>query len=368
MAVITQTPRIAWVDVAKAFSILLVVLVHTVVELNYLDISNPVVDDAMPILGTMRMPLFFAASGLFAAGWVSRKPWRTLIDKKIALLVWVFLIWQPVVLAYKLAEMRWLPNQPDNTVVGQVAKFVVSPLRPNGELWFLWALAVFFVLTKLTWRLPTWLKVGVPAVVSAVWLAYSDDLIPESVLRAGGDGLNGLCAYYFFFISAVLYADKIKDFFSTVRWPAATGIVALWVVVEIALQFTDFTVPGLSLLVRVLAVAAGFALATMVMWSRPLAWLGANTLQVYVGHMVFVVIAALTINATGIELSGWAGLVIPVVFAWAVLGAIALHRAAARVPLGRFLYEQPGWFALRPADADHPKRRRVKEKAPDVET
>ena len=332
---------------AKAISILLVVLLHAVEELTYVEVEVGVVDEAMPVLGTMRMPLFFAASGIFAVRWASTRTWRDLLNHKIALLVWVFLIWQPVVLAYKLAEMAWLPNQPDNSVTGQLAKFVAAPIRPNGELWFLWALAVFFVVSKLLWTLPTWFKVGVPAIVSALWFAFADDVIPSSVLRAGGDGLSGVCAYFFFFIAAAAFAAQIKSGFSNLRWYLAVSIVAAWVGVEVALQFVEVSFVGLSVLVRILAVAAGFAAATMLVRFRPLAWLGANTLQVYVGHMVLIVVAVLAIHATGLDASDWAWILIPAVFAWGVLGSLVLHRAALRAPGGRYLYKQPPWFRLR---------------------
>lgn len=67
------------------------------------------------VFSTMRMPLFFAASGLFPAEWV-RATWRELLAGKLALLIWVFMLWQAVVFVYKVAETLWLPNQPESSV------------------------------------------------------------------------------------------------------------------------------------------------------------------------------------------------------------------------------------------------------------
>lgn len=340
--------RVPWVDVAKAFSILLVVLVHVCIEFNFIGINSRWIDNAMPIMGTIRMPLFFAASGLFAVAWTTRRSWSDLLNRKVALLVWVFLIWQPVVLAYKLAEMWWLPNQPDNTVQTQVAKIILSPLRPNGELWFLWALALFFVLARLTRNLPTIVKVGVPAAISIGWIYASTNILSDDTLRLLGNGINGALSYYVFFIAAVVFSKPIQDWFSQLHPAAAIGLFAAWVAGGVAIEMADVDFLGLGFAIRLLAVAAGFALATLFVRVRPLAWLGANTLQVYVAHIVFIVAATIGLYHLGVadalakvpEVSIAAMLII------ATMLSIGLHKLAMRVPLGRLLYQQPAWLRI----------------------
>lgn len=66
-------PRLGWVDAAKAISIVLVVLTHAQVELAFIGVSAVWSDAAVDVFATMRMPLFFAASGLFATKWMSSR-------------------------------------------------------------------------------------------------------------------------------------------------------------------------------------------------------------------------------------------------------------------------------------------------------
>ena len=169
--------RLDWVDTAKGISILLVVLVHAAHWVEYAGVSSRALTDVNEALSTLRMPLFFCMSGLFAAKWLDRS-WRELWSGKLSLLLWVFIVWQPMVLGYKLLAAGTLPDQEDTSVLAHLARFVLSPVRPSGELWFLWGLVLFFVVAKLLSRLPVWLHL---AVAAAIW-----SLLAALALLSGG--------------------------------------------------------------------------------------------------------------------------------------------------------------------------------------
>ena len=101
------------------------------------------------VSANLRMPMFFAVAGLFASKWLS-KSWRDLGQGKLALLIWVFLMWQPVVFAYRLLSQWVLDGLSWQYTAEQALRVLASPIRPNGELWFLWTLALFFVIGRLT--------------------------------------------------------------------------------------------------------------------------------------------------------------------------------------------------------------------------
>lgn len=347
--------RLSWVDTAKAFSILLVVLAHTRIELAFIGVEADWADWLVEFFGTMRMPLFFAAAGIFATKWI-RGPWQALFSGKIALLLWVFLIWQPVVFLYKVAEMLLLPNQPDNSLGGQVAKVILSPVRPNGELWFLWALCLFFIAAKALSRLPSWIQVGIPAVVSIAWFAIGERVVPESILRVMGDGWTGALRYYFFFAFAAVFSRQVIRWFSTVPAIAAGGVFVLWAATVAVISTFELEVPGLRFFVSCLAVAGGFGIARLLTWAKPLAYLGKNTLPVYVAHVAIIVFCVCLIDALGLAgvATIFAGTTVFVIFAVAIAAALTLHAGLERTRLGRYMYQQPPWFIPAPIE---PKRR-----------
>ncbi|WP_058595409.1 acyltransferase family protein [Microbacterium testaceum] len=336
--------RIDWVDRARALSILMVVLLHARIELAFLGASSPTVEFIVNFASTMRMPLFFAASGLFAVSWVERRSWREVFSKKLILLLWVFLIWQPVVFAYKVAEMLFLPDQPDNTLGTQFAKVVLSPLRPNGELWFLWALALFFVLAKLTARAPIWVRVGLPALFSVVWMSVASS-VPEGTLRIIGDGWEGALKYYVFFAAAVAFSPRILRFYNEARLTTLLVLLTAWVTVGglTSLGIITMHFPGGRFALCLLGVIGGFALARLLRGVPGLSRIGSNTLPIYVAHIPIIVACTVPLWLLGAApaIRGAAGLSVLLLAAVAVAGAWWLHRGLIRTRAGSLMYAPP---------------------------
>lgn len=337
-------PRLDWVDAAKAISIVLVVLTHAQVELAFIGVHAVWSDVAVDIFATMRMPLFFAASGLFAAKWM-RAAWADLAHGKLAILVWVFLVWQPVVFVYKLAETLWLPDQPENSVVDQIVKVAIAPLRPNGELWFLWALALFFVVARATTGLPMWVRVGLPAVISLVWTSFTWAL-PENIERALGAGWLGVPAYYVFFIAAASFAPALLSWFSGIRFPMVAGLIGLWIAGTVLVKWVGLDGFGSRFVLSILGVGAGFAVARLIARVAVIRWLGKHTLPVYVAHIAFIVAIVVTVYQLGLApaLATVAPLAPALLTAAAILATVALYAWLDRTRLGRYAYEAPAWF------------------------
>ncbi len=336
--------RIDWVDRARALSILMVVLLHARIELAFLGATSPTIEFIVNFASTMRMPLFFAASGLFAVSWVERRSWREVFSRKLMLLLWVFLIWQPVVFAYKVAEMLLLPEQPDNTLGTQLAKVALSPFRPNGELWFLWALALFFVLAKLTARTPIWIRVGIPALFSVVWMSVASS-VPEGVLRIVGDGWEGALKYYVFFAAAVAFSPRILRFYNEARRTTLLGLLTVWLIVGglTSLGIISMGFPGGRFALCVLGVAGGFALARLLSGVPGLARIGSNTLPVYVAHIPIIVAGTVALFLLGAApaIRNAAGVSIVLLTAVAVAGAWWVHRGLIRSRAGSLMYAPP---------------------------
>ncbi|MEJ3403897.1 acyltransferase family protein [Rathayibacter sp. YIM 133350] len=341
--------RLDWVDVAKGISILLVVSVHTFNWLSFIGLQAEWLQAFNRVFNTMRMPLFFAMSGLFGVKWMT-KGWRELYSGKLALFIWVFLLWQPLVFLYKYTAALILPDQQDSTLAAHLLRLFASPFRPSGELWFLWALAIFFVVARACAKLPVWLHIGGAALVSGIWLTIAQPILGDSLWRLIGDGWQGVPSYYVFFAIGVTFRTSIVGLVDRARWwqlpiPIAVWLLVQWAVYSLGIVF----VPFVGLAMRVLGLAAGIAIALILRRVRPLSILGRNTLPVYLGHTLFIVLIACGLYAVGITLEGPVlGVVAPILMiAVAVMLSLALEKAAIRSPL-RVFYEPPEWFRFRP--------------------
>ena len=92
--------RVDWVDYAKGFCIVLVVMMHSTLgveqavgETGWL---HTVVAFALPF----RMPDFFMISGLFLANVIDRD-WRTYLDRKVVHFAYFYLLWMTIQFAFK---------------------------------------------------------------------------------------------------------------------------------------------------------------------------------------------------------------------------------------------------------------------------
>jgi uncharacterized membrane protein YcfT len=342
----TPPGRERWVDAAKAISITLVVLYHAGHWLGYAGIqTGPVLQRVIDTTDGLRMPTFFFASGLFATAWIHERDWRTLVNGKLALLAWVFLAWQLAMFVYKYAAAYTLPGQRDDSLLDHVLRVVVAPVRPNAELWFLWALVVFFVLAKLlAGRPPARLVLGA-AVVSLVWSGVVAPWLGPERMRVMG-GASAAPMYFVFFVAAERYRLTIRDVVSRARpWHAAV-VALLW---SVAIGGFDLlgrvqAVPGAMFLEQLVGVAAGVSVALLIAPVRAIRYLGRNTLPVYLSHTTFVVLFAIGYHLLHGHLTRPLVLLVPwLVAATAILLGLGLHRVAGST----VLFRSPSWFTVR---------------------
>lgn len=331
-------PREQWVDAAKAVSITLVVLFHVMSWLEVAGVSrDPLVLRVLQTTGGMRLPLFFLASGLFATRWVQKPSWRAFANGKLALLVWVYLVWQLSAFAYRYSGAVILTDEKDGALEDQLIRVLMSPVRANSELWFLWALALFFVLARLLRRWPSWLVVLAAAAVSVFW---STVVLPAGVhVRMGEAGKAGM--YFVFFMVGQRYSNPIRDLAARIRWWQAAFVVAAWILTLGVLQ-AGLTLPAHIFYEQLFGVTAGICLAVLLARVRVVTFLGRHTLPVYVSHMTFIHVIVLTLYFTGgpdhLSLAALPWLLTPA----AVLLGLALHRYAAST----VLFNPPAWFAV----------------------
>jgi len=127
---------------AKALSIVLVVLGHAVVGVDH-DRPLPAQLDplVMEPLGWFRMPLFFFVSGLFAAIGIRRSR-AEFLDRTLFHLIYIFVVWNVIQFA-----ARYAAGGVANHSVG-LSELLLFPIQPINVTWFLWALIAFYALAR----------------------------------------------------------------------------------------------------------------------------------------------------------------------------------------------------------------------------
>ncbi len=339
--------RLAWPDAARGLAIGLVVLYHATNWTWSSGYEVSVLRDVNETLRSLRMPLFFAVAGMFAAKWTA-VPWSRLARGKLLYFAWVFVLWEPVSLVvrlltgyYQVADADW------GTLLHDLAW---SPLIPRSELWFIWTLAAFFVIARALHRVPVPVQLVAAAGVSGWALAGWE---PESI------AWRGTAQFVLFFLVGLHLRPLLERFAERVvhgiGWLWAVGAVAVWLGVQWSVATLGLAdVPGLYLLANIAGVPAGVAvsvLASRVPGTRylprslGLQWLGARTLPVFVTHtsVVLSLLYLLYSNAVWVPApqSQW----LPVAL-WAAAIAVGLGLGALAPRIGaRWLFAPPSWLA-----------------------
>src|SRR5205085_4830299 len=140
--------RVDWVDYAKGFCIVMVVMMHATlgVEKAAGDTSwlGAMVEFARPF----RMPDFFLISGLFLARVIDRD-WRSYLDRKVFHFAYFYVLWVTIQFVFRASGIA-----AEAGLAGVVKEFLLAFIEPFGTLWFIYLLPIFFVVTKLSRRVP----------------------------------------------------------------------------------------------------------------------------------------------------------------------------------------------------------------------
>lgn len=162
--------RLEHIDAAKGLSIFLVVYWHAVD-------NRLVMNEALWML---RMPLFFFVSGLFAKSVVDRS-WSVFLKDKVGNILYLYVLWTFLVfISTILVAQMFGPDQID------WARPFLLFVEPPTTLWFMYALAIAFLLAKILRPLP-WAPVFIALFAAYCWSISSGEwrIIPfhEKIIR-----------------------------------------------------------------------------------------------------------------------------------------------------------------------------------------
>lgn len=311
------------------------VLLHSTEWLTVAGLNVPFLVDFNATLSTLRMPLFFVLAGLFAEKWIVHKSWTELWAEKLSMLYWTFLVWSAVAAVFLAVSLGITGGSLDP--LRAAGALALSLVRPRGELWFIWALALFFMVAKFTKRAPLWAQMGIAAVLSASSF---------SGVVTGNIGWVGAGRYYVFFLTGLYFQSRIFAFADRFPLKACLTVIVAWAPTAWWVTASPLRdVPGLLFLCSIVGAMAGICLSKLLLFVTALRSIGVRTLPIYLIHTPLVILAALALAQLPVELAPlWMRAAMPSGLAWvAILMALGVHRAGK----DSFLFRAPRWFVAR---------------------
>jgi uncharacterized membrane protein YcfT len=325
--------RLDWVDYSKGSCIIMVVMMHSTLGVEaaagQTGFMHAVVEFAKPF----RMPDFFLISGLFLARVIDHD-WRTYIDRKVVHFAYFYVLWVTIQFAFKapgFAAEHGLAH------VGQM--YVLSFIEPFGTLWFIYLLPIFFVVTKLTQRIPAAAILGVGAALEM------------AKVHTGWTVIDEFAARFVYFYAGYLFANHVFDFARGVQGNAGLALAGLaawalfngWAthegVAAMPIVSIVFGIAGCA------AVIATGALLAKMRWLDAIRFCGEHSIVVYLAFFLPMAATRVALLKTGVIAD--IGTMSLIVTLCGVTGSLAIWWAVRSTALG-FLFDRPAAFWLTP--------------------
>src|SRR5262245_35839686 len=183
--------RVAWVDYAKGFCIIFVVMMHSTLGVGQAVGAEGWMHTVVAFAKPFRMPDFFMISGLFLARVIDRD-WSTYLDRKVVHFAYFYVLWLTIQFAFKAPGIA-----AESGPSGAVEAYLLAFLDPFGAIWFIYLLPIFFVVAKAARRLPWWLP----------WIAGA--LLEMAPIETGWVIIDEFAARFVYFYTGYVFAPQI---------------------------------------------------------------------------------------------------------------------------------------------------------------
>src|SRR3981081_4472691 len=233
MSAIDITERVGWVDYAKGFCIIFVVMMHSTLGVGNTLGQEGWLHSVVAFAKPFRMPDFFLISGLFLARVIERD-WRTYLDRKVVHFVYFYLLWTAIQFGVKSPLFVQ-----EHGALGTLWLYAQSFVEPFGTLWFIYLLPIFFVVTKLAHGLlPAWV----------IWLAAA--ALEIAPIATGWTVIDEFADRFVYFYAGYPLAPPIFALAAQAQAKPARAIAAiiLWSAINATLVFSGYAeLPFVSL-------------------------------------------------------------------------------------------------------------------------
>ncbi len=350
----TKTHRMAWVDIAKGLSIILVVMMYAAYNTGKYTGDTGFLHYVIGFATPFRMPEFFLISGLFLSQVIAR-PWRRYADRRVVHYFYFYALWAFMMIALKETVSGATP-------IEAASSLGFAVIEPYGVLWFIYMLGVFGFTAKLMWqwRVPHYAVIPLAAVLQMAQIASPSYIVTQ------------FCAYFVFFYCGYAAAPlvfRLVDWMERhvalaiallLAWAMANGLLVFSPGYEVLPSETRMGLaaePPLHLTLAItgaLALCVAAALLSRLWFMDWLRWLGEHSLVVYVAFAIPMSLFRAAALKSGLLAD--TGLLSLAVLVVATASPVILYLLIQRTGYGRFLFERPAWARIavdRPSvDAD----------------
>ena len=307
-----NSKRILWLDSAKGFAIVLVVLGHMVMGINTAGMfpeSREWLEMLIRLIYSFHMPLFWTISGytFYLAYCRERKERFGRYKNQILNSIYIYFLFSTVqwVIQFILSGVV-------NTKVS-VSDLLLMPIRPMAPFWFTFVMIfyyVFFYAFEMV-KLPEGAKLVIIALLSMLGNPLDFDIvIPIRIL---------LLHMLYFYLGIYFAKRKSMVADSKIAMTVLLASSALFLVAEAV-----FDIPYIPLISDVLIPAAIglcffnlFYRFTTDKYSRQLSFLGRYSLEIYVTHCIITAGCRVLLNKAGVQ-NCWVMVIVGTVIAVAV--------------------------------------------------
>jgi uncharacterized membrane protein YcfT len=327
--------RVDWVDYAKGFCIVFVVMMHSTLGVENAAGQEGWLHTVVAFAKPFRMPDFFLISGLFLSQVIDRD-WRTYLDRKVVHFVYFYLLWTAIQFAVKAPVFVH-----EHGVLNTVWLYIESFWEPFSTLWFIYLLPIFFVVAKLarTLRIPS----------LAVWLVAA--ALEIAHIHTGATVIDEFASRFVYFYTGYLLAPRIFALAKSADMHPECALAGLvtWGVINGLLVFNGFSeLPLVSLGLGLAGAAAVVSVSVLLAKSdlaSPLRYCGRNSIVIYLAFFLPMALSRMVLLKTG-----WVtdiGTISTIVTVVGVVGSLVWFWAV-RWTFLRFLFERPERFWIAP--------------------
>jgi uncharacterized membrane protein YcfT len=329
----SNAERVVWVDYAKGFCIIMVVMMHSTLGVGFAAGREGWLHAVVEFAKPFRMPDFFLISGLFLARVIDRD-WRTYLDRKVVHFAYFYVLWVTIQFVLKAPAFA-----AEHGFAGVLKLYLEAFVEPFGTLWFIYLLPIFFVVAKLAQRVP----------VVLVWLIAA--ALESARVQTGWTVIDEFAARFVYFYSGYILAPHIFALAAGVQRRPALGVLGLvaWSAVNGVLVFAGLA--GLPLVSLALGmVGAGAVVALAALWARgdafpPLRYCGERSIVIYLAFFLPMAASRAVLLKSGAITD--IGTVSLLVTASGIIGALLLYWLVRNSRLN-FLFERPERFWIAP--------------------
>jgi uncharacterized membrane protein YcfT len=327
------THRVDWVDYAKGFCIVFVVMMHSTLGVGQATGGEGFMHYVVAFAKPFRMPDFFLISGLFLSRVIDRD-WRDYLDRKVMHFAYFYVVWMTIQFAFKAPGLT-----AEHGAKGVALMYLEGFIEPFGTLWFIYLLPVFFVVTKLARHIH-------PAII---WLIAAG--LEMSHLHTGWTVPDEFAARFVYFYTGYILAPHIFKLAKQVQDTPLKGVVILsaWGIANGTMVFLGYSeYPGISLALGLIGAAAVVRLAALLSRAHVFGFLryfGEHSIVIYLAFFLPMAATRTILLKTGVVHD--IGLVSLIVTVVGVLGSVAIWWTLRGTPL-KFLYVRPQMFRLAP--------------------